>query len=318
MAGEREGLRTTRQAIVVCDLPDYCYTPPIHIPIGYHIIGYFDMTLDPEPTVLLTKLPTFTSKSEVSTVFGDEPGVEGGVISGVNMAECTPFTWSTTVKAGGNFIVRDDDGFWMNRKNTVGHAIYQPTGGGSPASSLLNKLKNLFNTLAGDPWTLLCDLLGTYDMINTDVGKILKAAKKKTKQPASPPAPTIPSDARQALLALLKSQAQDEAILADPDEAHTPQGKAAAQRLKAVNAAIAQDLADGYGQALVPKPPVSPASGGGGGAAAVVAYMSDIIGIYGQAKTLYKDFKDIEKDLADLKQALSQSQGNDGVKVTSP
>ncbi|MBZ6416062.1 PAAR-like domain-containing protein [uncultured Methylobacterium sp.] len=58
--------------------------------------------------------------SLIRQCYGDEPGVGGGVTSGTRGAECEPKTWSSSVRAEGRPMVRHDDEWWMNHRNTYG------------------------------------------------------------------------------------------------------------------------------------------------------------------------------------------------------
>ncbi len=62
--------------------------------------------------------------SLIRQCYGDEPGVGGGVTSGTRGAECEPKTWSSSVRAEGRPMVRHDDEWWMNHRNTYGRLTY--------------------------------------------------------------------------------------------------------------------------------------------------------------------------------------------------
>ncbi|SFE64103.1 protein of unknown function [Methylobacterium sp. yr596] len=62
--------------------------------------------------------------SLIRQCYGDEPGVGGGVRSGTRGAECEPKTWSWSVRAEGRPMVRHDDEWWMNHRNTYGRLTY--------------------------------------------------------------------------------------------------------------------------------------------------------------------------------------------------
>jgi hypothetical protein len=135
MPAEKEGLRKVYEGIVICTNPDVCKTPPTNDPVPYQIVGHTDPLIAPEERVRMTGLPSYTLKTRIPTVIGDEPGVGGGVVSGVNKSFCEAISYSTTVRAGGQNIVRDKDRFKMNRGNTVGIAVYDK-GGTSGASKI--------------------------------------------------------------------------------------------------------------------------------------------------------------------------------------
>jgi hypothetical protein len=51
---------------------------------------------------------------------GDEAGVAGGVVSGVNMSECEFMMYSFDVKFEGNNVCRMGDPLFHNKKNIMG------------------------------------------------------------------------------------------------------------------------------------------------------------------------------------------------------
>ncbi|BAQ45499.1 hypothetical protein Maq22A_c11185 [Methylobacterium aquaticum] len=67
---------------------------------------------------------THARGSLVLRCYGDEPGTGGGIRSGTTGAECTPKTWSSSVFVEGREMVRHDDEWWMNHRNTYGKLIY--------------------------------------------------------------------------------------------------------------------------------------------------------------------------------------------------
>lgn len=62
--------------------------------------------------------------SEFSTSIGDEPGVGGGVVSGVNKHKATWLSWSPNVFAEGKPVTRLSDKMLMNKGNTVSAGGY--------------------------------------------------------------------------------------------------------------------------------------------------------------------------------------------------
>ena len=80
------------EAIVVCITPDVCLTPQgaAMVPVPYTITSRFDLAQNTAPQVNYTGLPAFTMASRLPLVTGDEPGVGGGVASGVNVGYCRP------------------------------------------------------------------------------------------------------------------------------------------------------------------------------------------------------------------------------------
>ena len=125
-----EATRKTPMARVISTAPDVCKTPvgSTLVPVPYPIVGSFSLSTATKPTVRFTKQQAFTTGSKITNVTGDEAGVGGGVKSGVNVSLCGFITYSTTVKAEGENVVRHNDTMWMNNKNTVGRVNF-PIGG---------------------------------------------------------------------------------------------------------------------------------------------------------------------------------------------
>jgi hypothetical protein len=124
----REGVRQTGVAYVVSVTPDVCFTPmgAAAVPVPYPIIGKFDDAVLLAMSVRMCGRPTFTISSQVSRVQGDEAGTGGGVMSGVNRSTCESVTASATVRAEGNYVLRDGDVLKMNHGNTLGKVVYKP------------------------------------------------------------------------------------------------------------------------------------------------------------------------------------------------
>ncbi|MUZ66387.1 PAAR-like domain-containing protein [Agrobacterium vitis] len=127
MSIPREGSREIGQGKVVSIAPDVCLTPigSSMVPVPYALVAY--QNVDPANmanSVRQTSLVSHVKSSLITKSFGDEPGTGGGVKSGTTGAECEPKTYSSTVRAEGRNMVRFDDEWWMNHKNTVGRLIY--------------------------------------------------------------------------------------------------------------------------------------------------------------------------------------------------
>ena len=129
---DREATRRTGEAIVVSCSPDVCKTPvgSSMVPVAYQIVSDFDKSVDTALTVNFAGNPAFHAQSYLSTVVGNEAGVGGGVVSGVNKGTCRPSKWSSTVRVEGNYIIRHDELFLMNcqgpegSSNTTGKVVY--------------------------------------------------------------------------------------------------------------------------------------------------------------------------------------------------
>ncbi|CDZ34653.1 Hypothetical protein NGAL_HAMBI1145_24420 [Neorhizobium galegae bv. officinalis] len=127
MSIPREGSREIGQGIVVSIAPDVCLTPigSSMVPVPYALVAY--QNIDPANmaySVRQTSLVSHVKSSLITKSFGDEPGTGGGVKSGTTGAECEPKTYSSTVRAEGRNMVRFEDEWWMNHRNTVGKLIY--------------------------------------------------------------------------------------------------------------------------------------------------------------------------------------------------
>lgn len=63
-------------------------------------------------------------RSRTTHVHGDEAGTGGGVKSGTHGDVTEPIGHAPQVRAEGSSMIRHLDRLWMNRRNTVGEAIY--------------------------------------------------------------------------------------------------------------------------------------------------------------------------------------------------
>jgi hypothetical protein len=128
------------EAIVISLAPDVCLTPSgsAKVPVPYTIQCRFNVAQRTASSVRCGSLPAFTLVGRLPRVVGDEPGIHGGVISGVNQGHCRPAEHSGTVRAEGAFIVRHGDLMLMNcngpdgTANTVGRVVYVGAIGGGP------------------------------------------------------------------------------------------------------------------------------------------------------------------------------------------
>ncbi|EYF02508.1 PAAR-like domain-containing protein [Chondromyces apiculatus] len=111
---DNEGLRVTGEAIVLSTTPDVCRTPPTMAPVPYQILGRFSDGIRHATTVCMTGEAVMTMDSRLTTVYGDEAGVGGGVISGVNKGYCKPVTHSTTVTVEGHHVTYHTSIYEMN------------------------------------------------------------------------------------------------------------------------------------------------------------------------------------------------------------
>ncbi|MCA9051958.1 MAG: DUF4150 domain-containing protein, partial [Planctomycetaceae bacterium] len=132
----QEGSAQKDDFIVVCRTPDVCKSPVA--PTPHQIVGKLDQAIliSPIPNgkglVNFKSKPVFTMASRVATVVGDDAGIGGGVISGVNKGMCRPIrNQATKVNCNGAQVVRHDTEFGMNSAgpdgppNTFGKLVYQ-------------------------------------------------------------------------------------------------------------------------------------------------------------------------------------------------
>lgn len=111
-----EAVRKTKKAMVVNIYDDYCFTPigPKIEVVPYKIIAYFDASVREHGKVRFNGNEAITMNSRITQVIGNEPGVGGGVVSGVNRGYCRPITHSSTVRVNGHFVLYHSSQVWMN------------------------------------------------------------------------------------------------------------------------------------------------------------------------------------------------------------
>jgi len=89
--------------------PDTCKTPappaPSPVPIPYPNTAQCAQGVDQCDKVRASSRPVLTIKSKIPMSNGNEPGVAGGIKSGVNMGEGTYKKSSGKVRAGGEEVV---------------------------------------------------------------------------------------------------------------------------------------------------------------------------------------------------------------------
>jgi hypothetical protein len=100
--------------------PDVCKTPPVGTPIPYPNIGKAsDLTGGPT-TVTNDGQMLAVKGAKLSTSYGDEAGVGGGLKSQVNRGECEFVSYSFDVFCEGKNVVRVGDALTQNKENAVG------------------------------------------------------------------------------------------------------------------------------------------------------------------------------------------------------
>lgn len=119
------------QPITVTDgicfaFPDVCLTPAPPgppVPIPYPNIAQLADATGTASTVNAGGKPVVTQASSIANSSGDEAGSNKGVTSGTTQGECKFTTFSSTVKANGNGIVRMGDSTTQNKQNAVGTVL---------------------------------------------------------------------------------------------------------------------------------------------------------------------------------------------------
>lgn len=103
--------------------PDVCKTPALPappVPIPYPNIGQSSDTTGGPTSVTTDGQMPMVKGAKYMKSSGDEAGVVGGVVSGVNMGECEFMMYSFDVKFEGNNVCRMGDPLFHNKKNIMG------------------------------------------------------------------------------------------------------------------------------------------------------------------------------------------------------
>lgn len=107
------------QYVLICMAPDVCWTPigKKKVPIPYFITHTMATAQQCSKNVFFNGKPAYLhANSYVDNVSGDEPGVKGGVVTGVNMKVSHSQQHSPTVYINGKPMVRTADVVLMNTK----------------------------------------------------------------------------------------------------------------------------------------------------------------------------------------------------------
>ncbi|WP_337030518.1 DUF4150 domain-containing protein [Pantoea agglomerans] len=107
--------RKNSKMIIVGLVPDVCFTPGIPSPIPYQVVAFLGESQGTATSVHFSNDEAFIhNKSLVMRTMGDEPGSNGGVITGTTQGICTSIQHSTDTFIEGNQMVRVGDLFFMN------------------------------------------------------------------------------------------------------------------------------------------------------------------------------------------------------------
>jgi hypothetical protein len=126
MSVPREGSRNTGEGIIVSIYPDVCLTPmgSTMVPVPYTIWAKQSDEASTTPTVRFTGQRTHNRGSLITKCQGDEAGTGGGVKSGTHNGLVEPMEHSSTVRSEGKNVIRHNDIWWMNNKNTQGKLMW--------------------------------------------------------------------------------------------------------------------------------------------------------------------------------------------------
>ncbi|TDY97876.1 UNVERIFIED_ORG: uncharacterized protein DUF4150 [Herbaspirillum seropedicae] len=116
----------TKQAGQCMAMPDVCNTPipPAGpVPIPYPNIAMPMMGNPATTKVMISGMPALTKSSKITMSNGDQPGVNGGVVSGKIMGPAEFIMGSMKVKLEGNPAVRMGDTTKQNDGNAVGAVL---------------------------------------------------------------------------------------------------------------------------------------------------------------------------------------------------
>ncbi|MEM7526978.1 MAG: DUF4150 domain-containing protein [Pseudomonadota bacterium] len=121
-----EGLRDNATARIVSLSPDVCLTPvgSSVVPIPYPVVDNCGDDENYTPSVRFTRQRAMVMRSNTTCVHGDAPGTRKGVKSGTVGDICEPIGHAAKVRAERSHVIRHLDRFHMNKRNTVGEAIF--------------------------------------------------------------------------------------------------------------------------------------------------------------------------------------------------
>lgn len=89
----------------VAMVPDVCKTPPANTPLPYPNMSLLATCTGTVKKVLIVHKECVVEGSKMLRSSLDEPGITGGIVSGVNMNQVAPIQFSSTVIAQGKKMV---------------------------------------------------------------------------------------------------------------------------------------------------------------------------------------------------------------------
>lgn len=113
---------------VISMAPDVCLTPigSSQVPVPYPITIALNSSNNESQNVYFNGNPAFILSSDSVKTQGDEAGTGKGVKSGTKGAKAEPKDHSSSFKVNGNPVIRVNDQFYMNNKNTIGILVHCP------------------------------------------------------------------------------------------------------------------------------------------------------------------------------------------------
>ncbi len=150
-------------------LPDVCKSPST--PVPYTNVAFAKTLADGTVTVRSNGgAMNGVLGSRFATSIGDEPGVGGGVVSGVNMSEATFISFSPNVFMEGRAVTRLTDKMLLNKGNTVSVGGYYT--GPLPDTPLLEEICLI---------ACACDAAGNANQACVDLGLTVAHGATNTK-----------------------------------------------------------------------------------------------------------------------------------------
>jgi hypothetical protein len=112
--------RKSGAAYVICQSPNLCWTPAgkHRKLVPYMIHADLSQSMNVVENVLFNGKPAFVmdTDSVIPQVQGNEAGVYGDVVTGVNLGKVRAIEASASVRAGRRHVVRENDMCAMNLK----------------------------------------------------------------------------------------------------------------------------------------------------------------------------------------------------------
>ena len=121
--------------IATSSSPDFCKTPGAGV-VPYVNVAFSKDLVKGSRTVRTDGVPAALKDSEFKPSYGDEPGVGGGVISGVNKGWAKFTSYSHDVFIEGRNVARLSDPMMMNGNNPNTSAVAEVQGNRTPGGML--------------------------------------------------------------------------------------------------------------------------------------------------------------------------------------